>query len=87
MICYKRTCKQSANYENQKQLPKDPDTIINNMTKGVCAGKMYKALQVLLGSTCPASLVNNVGTGEHDLEGNDDKDEHAHFRGGGRDHC
>ena len=43
-------------------------------------------LQVLLGSTCSASLVNNVGAGEHDLEGNDDEDKHAHLRSCGGDH-
>lgn len=43
-------------------------------------------LQVLLGSTCSALLVDDVGAGEHDLEGNDDEDEHAHLRSRGGDH-
>jgi hypothetical protein len=43
-------------------------------------------LQVLLRSVCSASLVDDVSTGEHDLEGNDDEDEHAHLRGCGGNH-
>jgi hypothetical protein len=43
-------------------------------------------LQVLLRSVCSASLVDDVGTGEHDLEGNDDEDEHAHLRSCGGNH-
>lgn len=35
--------------------------------------------EVLLGSICSASLVDDVCAGEHDLEGNDDEDEHAHL--------
>jgi hypothetical protein len=43
-------------------------------------------LQVLLGGICSTSLVDDVGAGEHDLEGNDDEDKHAHLRGCGGDH-
>lgn len=52
-------------------------------------GKIYTALtnlQVLLGSTGSALFVDDVGAGEHDLEGDDNEDEHAHFRSRGGDH-
>lgn len=42
--------------------------------------------QILLGSICSASLVDDVGAGKHDLEGNDDEDEHAHLGSCGGDH-
>lgn len=45
-----------------------------------------RALQVLLGGVCSASLVDYVGAGEHDLEGDDDEDEHTHLGRGGGDH-
>jgi len=51
--------------------------------------KIYTNLtrsQILLGSTCSAFLVDDVGAGEHDLEGNDDKDEHTHLGSRGGDH-
>merc|ERR1719282_1151727 len=46
--------------------------------------KKKKILEILLRHAVPPTLIDNVHTREHDLDGDDDGDEHAHFgrRGG-----
>ena len=45
-------------------------------------------LEILLRHAVPPTLVDDVHAGEHDLDGDDDGDEHAHLgRRGGDDYC
>lgn len=49
--------------------------------------KKKKILEILLRHAVPPTLIDNVHTREHDLDGDDDGDEHAHFGRRGGDDC